>query len=1246
MAAEFAGQGNRVGIGVGIDDPGNSTLVYLREINAELKLAKSNAGGTPRVGGPTNQPKAGGQSASQEQIKEVERTERAITEIKTNQLHLFDQQFNKTLNTQIERTRLAAAQMKFNFESAGQSAQEVQRKLYPALTQQPAARFSLASTAEDEAQKAAEEASKFRERTIRRYIESQQRAGIRRDFDFEQGSSRTVDQVLREREVALEQAAVEKVAKSRLNKAINDRAAQIERESAEVVAAQPPVITRVNREQVGPDTTLATNGAFNTGAGGRSATIPANVIGADLPGSGKGLASEAASIQQSANTLTNAFNRIERAKNAALDLKADAKQARENLVGVHREAQALAAELERPASQRRPYAVIEKDLQLLREQIVTTKREAGQLQNTLAQAPPTPPGEGGRGGPLSAQNIQHSGERIFRNLLLYQAFSLITSDLKQYVEGAVEAARASNDLERAISGEATAAQTSSISLLANAEALRTRAGLSRTQARQTELAALRFAEDDPARAGDLASAVTDLAASRGERASQVPEILDQLRQRNSRQYKRYTGHTVEEVYQNFATKQVDAGGGGSEGAVDRFDQPFQTHYDAIKEYVANMSDAQKATAVYDDIIQRASIHTGEASARQEDLGGRLDRLNSRWQDAQTNIGLMITQLSPFTRLIEDLADAVDKVDFGKFKGTGPGGQLLSGDQAGFVQNYLQSPGNQYAGPQSGLSDFVKGLRDLFGNGLQGPGRVIQDILGLDKIIPGAGGARSDAQEAQDNAQDAFFAERRARLLQASREGSFRYRIGEGNDQKFGVTREQLEDRRLAGQDVTQAQGFLEDNEQRLARQASERAEIEADKARREREKEESDQQKIEHERLKKEAQETLNRTANAFAKLREFNLQSYNEIGRVASAYAGPNNPYVQLVTQFETAAHRAQVTYGALGQEVVAFETKLEQQNISLQISAQRFETLISVQRSLGEANRLERERGLGLTGNEQRLSTLYQSGVNAAIQNPELYNQSRRLRFQGQADPTRQIAEQYDNLQRNFNLPSGLGPEAQDAIQGLLDKGIIQLAEKAGPRIFGGRLNGLRLDASQAYVREAERNDRDVDRAAQRVAIGFAAQSEVDRNIDQQKALANRQGGDPRQIERLLDKQILAITGALPTSELSPKAYQGRIDALRRDAVRQAQEDNEAREGVRQGLLYQAQTAEDIRAIRTAISSGDLSMLIQVENDTQARIDADRLKEMGKGLEPKGGLPSRTSQPAVSAGLRNSMQSYGRGQ
>jgi hypothetical protein len=182
--------------------------------------------------------------------------------------------------------------------------------------------------------------------------------------------------------------------------------------------------------------------------------------------------------------------------------------------------------------------------------------------------------------------------------------------------------------------------------------------------------------------------------------------------------------------------------------------------------------------------------------------------------------------------------------------------------------------------------------------------------------------------------------------------------------------------------------------------------------------------------------------------------------------------------------------------------------------------------------------------------------------------------------------------------------------------------------------------VGAVEGQIREQRFGVRD---AVQRAAITAREDDILNRQIreaDKIREAAIKRGDDPTQVGRAFDRLLLARTEGINPNDLTAEQFELRNAAQRREAERITNQESEAQNAAKAGLEYQAELVTLVKELREGILGGDAGLLIRVENDTLARIDAEDLRDVANGMTPRGGLPTRTSQPPP----RNSANRYGR--
>jgi len=306
-------------------------------------------------------------------------------------------------------------------------------------------------------------------------------------------------------------------------------------------------------------------------------------------------------------------------------------------------------------------------------------------------------GSGGPGGPnlanptglLNERGFFTSGDalgRITRNILLYEVVSRATYGLVEYIGKSVEAAKTTVEFSNALR---FATETAGGNLAANerlVESLRP-IGLSRQQARAAVTEAARFTEERPEDIDQLTKIVSNIAAQRGGGVDRTDELIEQLRRRESKFYKRIFGTTVESIYESEAAKVVDKRVQVPNSLIiGQEDKEYQTRADQIKSYVAAMDDAARENAVLNYTLAQGARFEGEAAERATTLAGKLDLIAASFLNAQEGVGLFITEIKPLGDLITTIVGkmgALDNLRAPTLGRSGPGGTISDADVAQF-----------------------------------------------------------------------------------------------------------------------------------------------------------------------------------------------------------------------------------------------------------------------------------------------------------------------------------------------------------------------------------------------------------------------------------------------------------------------------------------------------------------------------------------------------------------------------------
>lgn len=255
--------------------------------------------------------------------------------------------------------------------------------------------------------------------------------------------------------------------------------------------------------------------------------------------------------------------------------------------------------------------------------------------------------------------------RITRNILLYEAVSELSYGLVNYISNSIKAAKTTVEFANALrfatqQADGNLAQTQ---LLADSFL---DIGLSRQQGRAAVVEAARFAEGRPQDIEALTRIGADIASARGLGIDRTDELIEQLRRRESKFYKRLFGTTVEAIYEAEAATAIDAQGISPTRTPGLFiglePNEIKSRTQAIASYVQAMDDEAKENSVLNYILAQSNRFKGEAAERAETLAGRLDRLSAAWLNSQEGLGLFITDLRIVNDLLEALAGKVSVFD--------------------------------------------------------------------------------------------------------------------------------------------------------------------------------------------------------------------------------------------------------------------------------------------------------------------------------------------------------------------------------------------------------------------------------------------------------------------------------------------------------------------------------------------------------------------------------------------------------
>ena len=410
-----------------------------------------------------------------------------------------------------------------------------------------------------------------------------------------------------------------------------------------------------------------------------------------------------------------------------------------------------------------------------------------------------------------------------------------------------------------------------------------------------------------------------------------------------------------------------------------------------------------------------------------------------------------------------------------------------------------------------------------------------------------------------------------------------------------------------------------------------------------------EQREAEQEAAKKDKQKQdyINDQSSALAKLREAQQGSFRLVGEIATGQTGPDNRFVKVLSDQATAAQRMRQQWSFLGDAAVDYFTKLEQRVNSVEIVKTSFDNLA---RSLQTVNQLERESeeryGPGFSRRQEQGANVFNAARDAAISIPEL--RRRELEISGQnlrgtryEDPDFVPMQQVVGLGRAFLQGIGNGGDNRQ-ISALYAESVIgatnnlsgqQIANNPYLRTVVGEAIRIQRAEAEAKVEDEIQKIQFFDNEDKRI------QNDLKASENRRQELI-RQGIDPAFANRELNRFIISRTDGISPKDLTFEQFQQRQNALRDEAKAIVDEEKEARAAIKKGLEYQQLMTGELKIIREAIIGGNVSMLVQVQNDTQARIDQEDLQEAG-GVGYNVPRRSRTNQNPYSSEFNR----YGRG-
>lgn len=901
-------------------------------------------------------------------------------------------------------------------------------------------------------------------------------------------------------------------------------------------------------------------------------------------------------------------------------------------------------------------------------------------------------GGGGFGGAVS---------RLTRNFIIYEALSLVTRDLKEYISVSLEAAKATSEQANALTFATEAAK-------GNLDANRDLAtqlqstGLNRAEASGVVAAATRATYRRP----DLTAAFTreavDIAALRGGGLKETPRIIEDLIGGRDRAYREYLNITPQDIYKQAAKKKLESQAG--QGFVGIGNKDYDTETQKIAKYVTALTEEEKEQLRLNYVLSQSYRFQGDAIERAGTLAGKMDLVSAAFFNASANVGAFITDIKPVKDILDQIAGATPDSVFtpAVLRQGGPQNTITDANIIKYGSDVTSSSRADALSAISKVSSLVANnitLVNTFKN--------INDAI-VQRITTGAG-------TLDDSATSVYaknVAENQARAKQVKQrnvlrqEGKLGYRaldstgpIGEyfSREQLYaqGLTegdivkhyvediRPVLEDgakaldeyRKTRAQLVTDiaknAQGFFGEQRNNTALNALDAARDYsiisgfiptgyAEDAR----KREDDRKAKQEKQKAKDYQES----ANALAKLRDAEYGSFKLIGDIGTSLTGPDNQFTKILADQITSAERMRQQWGFLGDAAVKYFDTLEQKALARQLNAAEFGAYTTASNITGRAAKEAADRGntTTLSRRDQEYLDIQSAILDRAKQIPEIWKQAAdvlrvhlrpdeifgaQLNLITQAfgvngpvrrnalgqDITRRDGQRYNAFGQSLGGVFDIAPRKNVFGQSLEDPSTAGIFSRVGAGQPAEVQRVLRKSFADSVV-EAFKNFSPAQIRAsgyQDFYLGALRQQgqSLGDNIQQARAKAEfsakedfrlkqqleadaqfrakqiASGRDAADVGRESDKLLLARTDNIPIKDLTYDQFTARQEAQRREAERATQDQEEAKKATQKALEYQRDMQRDIQTLREAIVGGKISALIQVQNDTQARVDKENL-------------------------------------
>lgn len=336
-------------------------------------------------------------------------------------------------------------------------------------------------------------------------------------------------------------------------------------------------------------------------------------------------------------------------------------------------------------------------------------------------------------------------------------------------------------------------------------------------------------------------------------------------------------------------------------------------------------------------------------------------------------------------------------------------------------------------------------------------------------------------------------------------------------------------------------------------------------------------------------------------------------LGRTAEISGGEGNPFVKVLIDSETRAKSLRETFKTLTADAIKGMLALEEAYTRQKLLGLELDQTLKANALRRQADALEKPTGL--SGRENRGLDRLEAEIKAGENIPKflaiadaIANRRTRIDPNSGDKPTRELAinadkifkSQYDLI--NAISTRGLG-NAGDLAKERVAGSLVNLFEGLDPAkqaaIARGEVKGIdpRIFAD-AFKEQAASFTRSIQDAIDKGRVADRAVEGARQDLRDIEA-ARAKGLDSREA----DKRLLSVTGELSPNELTADLRQARIEALRREADREAKAKDEANKSIDKARESTDALKLAVDNLTTAIKSPEnRKLLVEINNRATA--------------------------------------------